>query len=139
MQTAEVLKGQLRLDLVVSEGTPWPALRVSADAIVGDERRPLGNLAQAARVAANPFDALLVRTLLQQPQAGGVFVVGPREFAAVLALLRNPSLNCVVREEGRIAGLEILADAPSWELRASHFSFSPDQNSEAAMLDLRQT
>ena len=110
MQTTEVAKVQLRLELNVREGAPWPGLRIAADLADLSHVDPL-----------DPLDTLLLRTLLQQPRVGNEFVIGLREFAGVLALLRNPSPNCIVHEDKRVAAIEVLAEAPELEVRISRF------------------
>jgi SNF2 family DNA or RNA helicase len=139
MLTAEPLKSQLRLEIAVQEGTPWPALRIAAHALLGDDRIPLSKIPAQARATADPLDTLLLRTLLQQPVVNDLFVVGAREFASILALLRNHSPACVLREEGRIADLEILEDAPSWELRAVNAAFGTEMRIAESALDIRHS
>ncbi len=57
---------------------------------------------------ADPLDALLLRTIKQLPtSAAGAHIAGARDFARVLALLRQASSNCTVKEEGRLARLEV--------------------------------
>ena len=139
MLTAEPLKSQLRLEIAVQEGAPWPGLRVAAHALIGDGRVPLSKIPPQARASADPLDTLLMRTLLQQPLVNDLFVVGAREFASILALLRNHSPACILREAGRVADLEILEDAPSWELRAVNVAFGSNLNSGDCALDIRHS
>ncbi len=139
MLTAEPLKGQLRLQIAVREGAPWPGLRIAAAAVLNDENVPLNKLPAQVRAAADPLDTLLIRTLLQQPLVDNLYVVGARDFAALLALLRNHSPACALTEDGRVAELEILSDAPSWDLRVTNAVFPPALSVADVALDVRHS
>ena len=120
---------KLRLKLSVSDATPWPALKVCVHALLPDTVIPIsdleaqagGFLYQKAFLSADPLDALLLRTLLQQPRAdSGSYLVGARDFAAVLALLRQHSNACEYDESARVSRLEILSEAPHARLELTH-------------------
>jgi len=61
---------------------------------------------------AETLDALLLRTLMQQPQSGDGYMIGARNFAPILALLRQHSTHCVCEEDVQIAGIQILTLPP---------------------------
>ena len=118
-------QNKLRLKLSVSAGEPWPALNISAEAIVNGERVPAARLkaerggfvCEAGTLTLDSLDALIVRTLLQLPRSGDNFCAAAREFAPVLALLRQHSENCVLEESERVAECEILTARPDCEVR----------------------
>ena len=108
-------------EITACEVEPWPALRVAVHALLPGGTTPLSALRfedgafwrGAARLSGDPLDTLLLRTLLQQHEVEpGVYVIGPRDFAAVLALLRQHSPACRYSEAGRVAQVEILAAPP---------------------------
>ena len=115
------IKGALPLNLEIraSGAAPWPGLALRADAMLPGCRVPLNMLHTAEGafrhgnlvLKADPLDALLIRTIKQLPLSGtGAHMAGTRDFARVLALLRQASHNCTVIEEGRIGKLEVLEE-----------------------------
>jgi len=111
----------LRLQLQVDAGTPWPALKVTAKADTPNGVIPAlalrwdsGKLRHESQAfAADPMDALLLRSLLQQPrQNEAVFLIGARDFASMLALLRQHSPLCDYNESDRVERVEILSLPP---------------------------
>ena len=116
-------KGPLPLHLQIrtAESQPWPGLSIHVHALLpglnGAMRVPFDELEifeGAYRYESSVFkpdavDALLLRTLTQLPRCGsGEYVAGARDFARVLALLRQASPHCETREEGRVARVELL-------------------------------
>ncbi|MEI6233478.1 MAG: DEAD/DEAH box helicase [Planctomycetota bacterium] len=121
MNSSSSAKGAqpLHLEIRATGASPWPGLALRADAVLPQGRVPLDNLQTAEGVfsynnltlKADPLDALLIRTIKQLPlTADGAHRAGARDFARVLALLRQASDNCTVIEEGRIGKLEVLED-----------------------------
>src|SRR5689334_297926 len=100
------LQNKLRLQLSVCDAEPWPALAISADAFINGERVPVAQLkpergafiCRSGTLSLDSLDALIVRTLLQLPHTGEAFRAGTREFATMLALLRQHSDACTVEE-----------------------------------------
>jgi len=130
MPSRNVSKHQLRLRLRVGEATPWPALCVRVEIHVNghvlnlDELHAHNGTFYHQRIPfmdADPLDTLLLRNLLQQPR-GDVWtrLIGGREFAPLLALLRQHSENCDYAECERVRRLEIQSEAaePMLELSA---------------------
>ena len=109
----------LHLEIRATGASPWPGLALRADAVLPSGRVPLDSLQAADGVfrhgtltlKADPLDALLIRTIKQLPlTAEGAHRAGARDFARVLALLRQASHNCNVIEEGRLGKLEVLEE-----------------------------
>ena len=108
-------------EIRVGEAEPWPALKVSVHARLPEGAIPLSGLRfddgafwrGAKRLSSDPLDTLLLRTLLAQHEVEpGVYMVGPHDFAAVLALLRQHSPACGYSEAARVAQVDVLAAPP---------------------------
>ena len=115
LSTAEA---SLRLILKVAQAAPWPALKVSVHADLPGGPIPLRSMQcqnglfvfKGQRFKADSLDSLLLRSLLQQPCPDAQsFLIGARDFAGVLALLRQCSSACDVSEDERVSKIEILS------------------------------
>jgi SNF2 family DNA or RNA helicase len=113
---------------VVGEAAPWPALRVCVQAVFLNAAVPVDQLARQGNVFSYqniPFkvealDALLLRSLMQMPKAdASSYLVNAREFASMLALLRQHSGACAYQESPRVAQIRILSESvdPLLELK----------------------
>ncbi|HYF50060.1 MAG TPA: DEAD/DEAH box helicase [Planctomycetota bacterium] len=129
-------------------------MKVSVQLRLPDNTVPLSRLKlQGSAIAYNgqqfeidTLDALLFRNILQQPQADAEgYIIGAREFAPMLALLRQHSANCTYEECERIAPLEILSLPPELllelkETRADHATGNPQsaiRNPQSVVLRCR--
>ena len=110
------------------EAEPWPALKATVQALLPGGAAPLSALRfedgafwhGAERLRSDPLDTLLLRTMLQHAAGPEAYAVGPRDFAAVLALLRQHSPACRYTESGGVAQVEILAVPPEVILELAH-------------------
>jgi SNF2 family DNA or RNA helicase len=108
----------LNFQIHAEHAAPWPSLKVRITAVVPGGSVPLrqmkflnGSLTLNGKsYKADPIDALLLRTVMQQPAADAQsYLVGAREFAGVLALLRQCSPACAYQEDARLAQVEVLS------------------------------
>ncbi|MBE7462129.1 MAG: DEAD/DEAH box helicase [Planctomycetes bacterium] len=111
----------LKLELSLAEAWPWPGLVVRAAVNVNGQLLRLKLLqsegerliCQGVKLAVDPVDALIVRTLRGMASSDGIAYRVERErFAAVLALLRQGSPSVRLRESTRVAMTLVLGEAP---------------------------
>ncbi|HYG74516.1 MAG TPA: DEAD/DEAH box helicase [Planctomycetota bacterium] len=135
----------MRLLIKVAQASPWPSLKVSVQAELPSGIVPLRNLQcqngcfthQGRRYRAEALDGLLLRTLLQQPTADDKsYLIGARDFASVLALLRQCSDACNVIEDERVSQVEILSSPaqPVLEIVQAAPSSSSDAQAQIRVL-----
>jgi len=111
----------MSIEITVREATPWPALRISVRGLAEH-----GEPKAAERCRCDPIDNLLLRTVMRQADADGSYAIGPREFAPVLALLRQHSTACQVREGERIARVRVATAPPDVTLAIAQAAGSSD-------------
>ena len=130
----------LSLQIHAEQAAPWPALKVRVTAVVPNGTVPLrqmqfqnGSLSLNGKTfKADPIDALLLRTLMQQPAADAQsYLVGAREFGGVLALLRQCSTACNYHQDTRLANVEVLSTPAQAVLEI--MQASPGSEAETAL------
>jgi hypothetical protein len=122
---------------------PWPALKISVQLLFANHGVPLSMLkAQGGGFVYNnqmfrvdALDALLLRNVMQQAQLDAQhYGVGAREFAPMLAILRQHSSACRYQECERVSALEILSQSPELVLELKTMSEFARDHSEPILI-----
>src|ERR1043165_6590404 len=110
------------LEIRAAAAAAWPGLTIDVHALINEARVPLDEFQTDggtfrhghSNFSPDALDALILRTIRQLPQnADGQHVAGPREFARVLALLRQASSRCKLIEEPRMKAVHVLSEPPN--------------------------
>ncbi|MFH0939838.1 MAG: DEAD/DEAH box helicase, partial [Planctomycetota bacterium] len=101
-----------QLEITVTDAAPWPALKACVQVNLPDGAAPLSAFYNATLpFDVDALDRLLLRRLMRLPLVDNSWhLAAARDFAPVLALLRQHSRRCAYSESPRISAVRILSE-----------------------------